>query len=290
MATEIEEILASERFRPPAPPPRVLMWDAVKRQILVVLIPTILLLGVGIFIGLHRAPQYTAEARLTVGRLDVDPASLATFASATQSLASAYSRAVEAPAVLDPVARRTGLTPDQVRGGVSASPVPESPVIRVQATRDSEDSAVAVANATSDALVRYTTTLNRTDGDSRRLLAQYRAAALERSTLERRRDRLVRRDGVGRNSVSRSALNRADADLETAKLRAGSLAAAFQASEQGLGSSKLVDVLTSATGASSDRSSKLQLLALAGGLAGLLVGLALAILRANRLARRSFAR
>jgi len=284
MATDIDELLATERFRPPSPPPRVLLWDAVKRQVNVVLIPTLILLGVGVGIGLQRSPEYTAEARLTVGRLDVDPASLATFASATQSLASAYSRAVEARGVVDKVAASVGMSSDQVRGAISASPVPESPIIRVTATGNSSERAIALANATSGALVRYTTTLNRSATDSQQLLGRYRNAALRVSTLERRRNRLAS------NAGRPEALNRVEADLETARLQASTLSAAYQSNQRGAGSSKLVDELTSATGATSDRWSKLQLLALAGGLAGLLLGLAVAMLRANRLARRSFER
>lgn len=281
MTTEVREITNSRRNRIPASVPRVLVSDAVKRQWPIVLVPMLILLGVGIFLGLSRTPEYTGEARLTVGRLDVDPASLATFASATQALASAYSRAVTAEPVVTPVGKRFGMTDDEVRGKVSASPVPESPVIRVQAKDDNAGTAVALANATSDALVRYTTTLNRTDTDSRRLLTQYRAASLEVGRLRDRRGRLVR------NNAPKSQIVALDAELSAARLRAESLGAAYQSSEQGLGSAKLVGVLTRATDASNDRSSKLQLLALAGALAGLLIGVAIATLRVNRLARAS---
>ncbi|MDQ6805451.1 MAG: hypothetical protein M3065_10915, partial [Actinomycetota bacterium] len=57
---------------------RVPAWEAVKRHWLIVLLPTLLMLGVGVFVGLARSPEYTSEARLTVGRVDVDPAALAT--------------------------------------------------------------------------------------------------------------------------------------------------------------------------------------------------------------------
>ncbi len=210
-----------------------------------------------------------------------DCRALATFASATQSLASAYSRAVEANNVVNPVARRLHMSPDDVRGHTSASPIPDSPVIRVRGTGSTGRVATELAAATSDALVTYTTTLNRTSEDSNRLLSQYRAIS-EKVSREQRRV-----DGLGRNDPRSKGLAAAQAQLATDTLQARSLSGAFQSSEQGRGSSKLVGVLTEATSASSDRMQKLQLLGLAGALAGLLVGVALATLRASGRARRS---
>jgi capsular polysaccharide biosynthesis protein len=284
MTTDVHDVMTSEQNHLPPGPPRVMVSEAVRRQWPAVLLPMLILLGVGIYLGLSRAPEYTAESRLTVGRLDVDPASLATFATATQSLASAYSRAVSAEPVVAPVAKRLDLTDDQVRAKTSASPIPESPVIRVLGKDGSSTRAIQLANATSDALVRYTTTLNRSDTDSRRVLAQYHAAALEVSRLKDRRDVLVK------DQASKSKIAAVKADIDSASLRAQSLGTAYQSSQQGLGSSKLVGVLTRATSASNDRQSKLQLLALAGALAGFLIGAAVATLRINRLVRRSYSR
>jgi capsular polysaccharide biosynthesis protein len=281
MATDVETVAEPRRFQG-EPMPRVLVSDAIKRQWPIVLLPTLLLLGLGIYLGLSRAPQYTAEARLTVGRLDVDPASLANFANATQALAGAYSRAVDAGPVVDPVARQLKLTPNQIRAKVSASPIPESPVIRVVATDTSAGRAVTLANSTSTTLVQYTSTLNRTDTSSARLLAQYRAASLEVNTLQDRHDQLQR------VHASKSSISALDADLSAARLRAQAVSTEYQATEQQRGTSKIVGVLTQATGASNDRTSKLELLALAGALAGLLLGAAIATLRVNRMVRRSF--
>jgi capsular polysaccharide biosynthesis protein len=270
---------APDSSRGPASPLRIPVGDAMRRYWLIVLLPTLLLLGTGIYFGVTRAPRYTSEARLTVGRVDVDPASLATFASATQALASAYSRAVEAQSVVLPVARRLRMTPAQVRREISASPVPDSPVIRVKATTGSKARAVALANVASGALVAYTTTLNRTSADSSRLLDEYRAVSLRVSQDQRRLNAL----GVDAPKARAAA----QAELAADSLQARSLASAFQTSQQGIGASKLVGVLTEATGASSDRTPKLQLLGFAGALAGLLLGLAAASLLANRRARRS---
>jgi hypothetical protein len=184
--------------------------------------------------------------------------------------------------VVAPVARRLRLSEDQVRAKVTASPIPESPVIRVIGKDGSSTRAIVLANTASDALVRYTTTLNRSDTDSRRVLTKYHNASLEVSSLKDRRDQLIR------DRASKAKIAAVKADISAASLRAQSLGVAYQSSQQGLGSSKLVGVLTRATGASSDRSSKLQLLALAGALAGLLLGAAVATLRVNRLVRRSY--
>jgi len=281
---ESPELLESALYGEPLTAPRVSLWEAVRRWWPGVLILGLLFLAVGLFVGFQRDPEYTAEARLTVGRLDVDPASLATFASATQSLASAYSRAVDAEPVVRRVARRVGMEPNDVRAHVKASPVPESPVIRVTATGASEEAVIRLANATSRALVDYTSTLNRSSEDSRRLLVEYRRASREVARAQAFRDRLGQ-SAVG--SERSRALEEADAQVDTARLRANSLASAFESSQQGRGSSKLVDVLTGAVGASSDRTSKVQLLGLLGLVAGLLLGVAIAGLRANRHVRSS---
>ena len=127
-----------------APPrPSVSITEAFRRGWLLILIPVLLFAGLATYIAMNRQPTYTADSRLTVGRVDISPSALATFATATQSLASAYSRAVEANAVVNPVAKRLNVSSAAVRGATLATPVPESPVIRVTAKADSSKTAGA---------------------------------------------------------------------------------------------------------------------------------------------------
>jgi hypothetical protein len=244
-----------------------------------VALPALLLLGLGLFVGLSRPPKYTAEARLTVGRLDVDPAALATFASATNSLASAYSRAVYAEPVVRRVSRRLGIPESKVRARTSATPVAESPVIRVKATGKQKRPTTRLANATALALASYTTTLNRSNADSSLILKQYRKASLD---LSRASDR---RDGLKQAAAPKDELGAAEADVRSARLRTNSLATAYEGSQRGKGAAQLVQPLAEASGASSDRLSIMEILAFVGLLAGLLIGIAVATVRANQFAR-----
>jgi capsular polysaccharide biosynthesis protein len=268
-----------------AEPPGVSIPEALRRGWLLVLIPIVLFMGVAAYVGLTRTPQYTAETRLTVGRVDVSPAALATFATATQTLASAYARAAEANAVVNPVAKRFGVPPGAVRGSTKATLVPDSPVIRVSAQGASAREATGLANATADSLVSYTTRLNRSTQDSKRLLRGYAAAALELSRAEARVADLKQEVKDTESSLAKSRLIQAESAQRSATLKSDSLANAYTSSQQGLGSTKLVQKLTEATGASSDRMQVLQLLLFIAAVAGVLVGLALAVLRATRRVR-----
>jgi capsular polysaccharide biosynthesis protein len=263
---------------------RVPVWEAVKREWAIVVVPALLLLGLGLFVGLSRPPKYTAEARLTVGRLDVDPAALATFASATNSLASAYSRAVAAEPVVRRVTRKLKIPESRVRARVSATPVQDSPVIRVMATGKQEQPTVRLANATARALATYTTTLNRSNADSTLVLKQYRKASLDLSRASDRRDGLKQ---LGKGAVPKDELGAAEADVRSARLRVSSLATAYQSSQAGKGASQLVQPLSDASSADSDRLSIMEILAFAGLMAGLLIGIAVATVRANQFARVS---
>jgi Capsular polysaccharide biosynthesis protein len=97
-----------------------------------VIIPTLLLVGAAIALGTTRAPNYTAETRLTVGRLDVSSQAVPGVVAANQSLAATYSRLVTAEGVVDPVAVRLGLSSGSVARALRASPIPESPIIRLE--------------------------------------------------------------------------------------------------------------------------------------------------------------
>jgi capsular polysaccharide biosynthesis protein len=281
MEREDRLIEGGSSYEEPEYTARVPVWEAVKREWAIVVLPALLLLGLGLFVGLSRPPKYTAEARLTVGRLDVDPAALATFASATNSLASAYSRAVAAEPVVRRVSRRLRIPESTVRARVSATPVQDSPVIRVMATGKQEQPTARLANATALALATYTTTLNRSNADSNLLLKQYHKASLD---LSRASDR---RNGLKQQAAPKDELGAAEADVRSARLRANSLATAYESSQAGKGASQLVQPLAGASGADSDRLSIMEILAFAGLIAGLLIGIAVATVRANQFARVS---
>jgi hypothetical protein len=270
--------------------PRVDTFTAARRHWVIVIGVTLLLTAAGVAPGVLRHPVYRAEARLAVGRIDVNNiAALGTYTTATTALASQYSRTIDAFGVTTRVARATGQSPSQVAANVSATPIAGSPVIKVTAVASAARQATRLANLSGHALITYTTDLNRSDPDVPRLLQGFRQAS---GDLVRARDRFAalrrKRDGSP-TSVSAREIHKADVDLEVATLRAQTARKVYQTSLANQASTSLIQVLNPATGASDDRLRKIQLYGFVGFAAGLALGLALATVRANALMRRRFA-
>jgi hypothetical protein len=93
--------------------------------------------------------SYTAESRLAVGEQTVSTLRIPGYVKATAELASNYARYVE-----DTPAIRDGL-PDGGRGvsRISASPIPDSSVIRVEVVASTETAAVRGVNAVAQELL-----------------------------------------------------------------------------------------------------------------------------------------
>lgn len=261
---------------------RVGIWDAMRGHPLLSVLPVLILLPVSVGLGLAREPRYTAEARLIVGRLDISNPGLSGYVTATQALAGAYSRAVTAAQVTEPVARELHISPHEVSSRLAGSPIQESPLFRIIATGSSRGQAVALANDTSRALIAYVAKLNRENPDGPRLLAQYAHATrtFNRASLQQQSAQgTFRRRPTSRNEAAFSAASAARASAE---LQMSTIGALYQGSEAGQAISSLVGTLNSATGASSDRNSVIELLAVLAVLVGLAIGAALATARANR--------
>src|SRR5215211_5809799 len=164
---EVEGLLElPEREQPSA---AAIALDAVRRYPWHALIPLIACLALALVLSTLRSPIYTAEAQLGIGRIDVSTYSIPGFVSASRDLAAAYSRALRTTAVNRPLARQLHTSPAEVGSRLSASPIPESPVIVVTAKGSSERDAVELANAAKTALIAYVTRLNRSNPDSARL-------------------------------------------------------------------------------------------------------------------------
>src|SRR3954469_22382534 len=180
--TETRERLAAEEedFRFPADerPGRVSVLSAAIHYPFLVVLPILLLVGAGAFLGLHRKPNYTANVRLQVASIDPNQPGAATgFATATSALASSYSRLVGADTVIDPVAKRYHVSPQTVAHRVSATPVPDSPLFMVSATDKSSRSSMTLANAVADSLTSYIRVINQQDPSPTSLYRRYRAAS-----------------------------------------------------------------------------------------------------------------
>jgi hypothetical protein len=88
----------------------------------------------GYYVSTTRSPDYTSTATINVGRTDVRVQALPGYVQGAQALASSYSRVVTSDEIVDPVAKRLGLTPGDVRSRLSATPIAGSPIFSISAT------------------------------------------------------------------------------------------------------------------------------------------------------------
>lgn len=264
-------------------PPAVTLGRAMLWNWWIVILAVVVCGAIGAGVALLRTPEYTATARLAVGRIDVSsPGALSGFAVATEALATGYSRTANARVVAESVSRKTGIAVDDVQDNVTATPVAKSPVFRVEATSADSEQAVELANASSTALIRYAARLNRDDPDSRRLYRQYRAANRERQASIRVRDD-ARAEAEARPSpAAADRVTAAQADVEADALRVDALETAYTASVQSQTATDLVQVISPATDAQSDRRSFLMIFTFIGAMAGLVLGAGIAYARESR--------
>jgi capsular polysaccharide biosynthesis protein len=264
--------------------PRIDVLGAVRRHWVVAVIPIVLFIAAAAMLGARRPVRYTTTANLSVGHVYVsNPVGIPTIIEATQSLAAVYSRAISASEVTrDARLRLEREHALPITGGLSATPIPQSPLIKVSAQASTSRSAVALANAGAAALATYINRQVRDNSATATISARYLNASLAyRRSLEASR-RLTRRYGKDPTAANKTARDRALAATDTAKLRRDALSASYQSVVQGGTSSVGVDVFSPAAAATSDRSRTLQLLVFVGLLGGLAAGVALALLLAAR--------
>jgi capsular polysaccharide biosynthesis protein len=255
------------------PVARVGVLEAILRSLPLVILPVLLLVGGAVAYGLKREPTYTSEARLNVGGLSLTTETLPGYTTAVQQLAVAYSRAIDATPVVTPVATKFHLTPEDVAGRASATPIQGSPVIRVRATSKDAGQARRLADAVANSLINYAVKLNSKSPRSAQLFSDYKTASKQMEAAGAKASQLRPKDPGFRAAKTRE---------DIARLKAETAAALYQQSISGQATLNLVQKLAPAAPATSDRNSVLQQFAAGGLIAGLLIGVGLAVLRFNR--------
>lgn len=264
-------------------PQRVGVWAAIRRHPVAFLLPVVVLLALGTVVVLGRSPVHRAEARLLVGRFDVEAQAVPGYVAASETLAGTLSRVAETGVVLRGAADAIGQGTDVLAANVSVSPIPESAVIRVEATGSTEALAVARAEAVTEALLAYEDELGAAAG-APEVLEEYRAASTRLSEavtdVDRINAQLATAEGA-EGPALREQLIAAEGAVAAAQLEVDALAGRYQDALRGASSGGL-RVISPAGGAGDDGLRTVQLVLVLALIAGLGVGAATAALLANR--------
>jgi hypothetical protein len=236
------------------------VWGSARGRPWVLVLFGIFFMVVGVFLGIQRAPRYSASTRMVVQIGTSEPAALGGISQAVVAEAASFSRAIQSNAVIDPTATSLGLSPEDISSRVSATPVAQSGDINVTATGSSPTAAVQLANAVSSSLSSYVAVVSNPGEQPAVILSKYEAAAA-------------------------TALGRLEARMQAALLRQESLKIQYQGAL--LAPTTRLIAVYRPTGASSDRQSRVALLGFIGLLFGLVVGLAAVTLGSSRAARRA---
>jgi len=262
------------------------------RRPVLTLLPILVLLVPALALAVTRPATYGAESRLIVGRYDVDTTAVPGVVAATQNLAATYSRLASTDTIIDKVAAQLRVAPDAVRGHLSASPVPESTFIRVEATGSDPARALAVAQAGAQQLVAYAASVSSGTRDDPALLNQVRDAYLQLEKATSARDAaqaaLTRARAAGTGvEDAQNALTSLQSAVDVAKLRVDTLSASYSESQRIGSGAGVASVVTPATATGSNRRQTLELAVALPVLGGGLLGLAMATLAENAGALRA---
>ncbi|HEY7075118.1 MAG TPA: hypothetical protein VH418_07105 [Solirubrobacteraceae bacterium] len=271
----------------PRPPARPGLLAAAGRYWYVVLVAVILCAAAAGAWAVRRPATHTAEARVSAMNLQVQNiAALPGVLDASRALTTLYSRAAVADAVTGPVARKLGVTRAYVADHVTATPLPDAPIIKVSATGTSAAQAVAMANGTARSLLAYVKAQTGSQLSDRGLLARFRREQRKRAKLLQAQDDAQKNLRDLDTSDNRAKLAGASADLADADLRLEALRAQYLSGQETRQAAPVAKLMSTASTAKSNRTSQVQIAVFIGLIVGLAVGLALAGLLSARRERR----
>lgn len=265
---------------PPGPRVRVSVGEAMRRNWRLLVAPVLALVFLALVIGWARGTTYTSQAELQVGG-PVSTDFVSQFVNGTNQLAGVYARLIDSEPVVQRVAEQLEVEPGSLAGRLSATPIPESPIVRVEATGDSADSAIELANAASGSLAEQVEIANTSRSRSDELLAE--VADSEKAA----RDALALRDAAqgsfdgNPTAANESRLSDAQGALTAADLKLATAKVSYQEAESNRVQPSELQLLTAADTASSDRLSRLQTLLFFAIVGGLAIGGAMAVMREN---------
>ncbi|HEX8065464.1 MAG TPA: hypothetical protein VF520_02935 [Thermoleophilaceae bacterium] len=273
------------RDEPPGSRPRLAgPLEAFLRHPFLTLLPVVLLVAGAAYLGGSRDAEYTSKARINVGSADVPAFYLQNVVNGNQALAASYARAIAAAPVTVDAARRVGASPAYAGDHLDASQVAGSTLIQVEATGSSKAAAIALANAGAEALMAYIPRVI-ASGETRSLFVRFKEAQAAARRAEEHSQRVLKRRG----RLSRAFTTARTAE-DIAQLRASELGNRYRSASGDASAASRLRLLAPAANADSDRREVLERLIVIGAVAGLLLGLGLALLRSNWTLLRSLRR
>ncbi|MEJ5887584.1 hypothetical protein WDZ16_03835 [Pseudokineococcus marinus] len=241
----------------------------------------------GAALGAATPASFTSESRVAVGSNDLLALSVPGYAYAAGQLAASTARYVDNSQALGALEPVLGEDAAEVED-VSASPIPESNIIRVEVTAATSDVATRATAAVTDYLLEQSSRVN-TSSDADELLGQY--ADLSREVAQTRAER----DSLSASIQSAPAtappspdvqaqLVDLEAQLAVLSARQGALEARYQDAVTSDDLSYQLVTVAEAAPSFDTSTTQVQRYGLVGLVAGLLLGLLAAVLldRARR--------
>lgn len=259
---------------------------SIGRHILLVILPIFVLGFLGLAYGAVRDPEFTAQTRISIGQLNLTSQGVPGYASAGASLAAAYARTVDAPSVVRKTARAATVSVDEARSALSASSIPDSPLFLVEAVTEDEARSVKMVNVASQALIEHVIEINARTNLRQTLYDKFTGAAAKTARLRVEQFEAEQRYDDDPSEANRLDIVKASAQRQTAALRRDTLSGLYSSAAGGELADNLLQIVSPADHATSDRANVLKTWAVTGMLAGLLLGLIFASVAESRQRRR----
>ncbi len=185
--------------------------SSVRRHPFLVLLPTLLLLAAGIYVGNKKHPTYSATATINVGKSDINTQATPGYVTAAENLASTYSRVVQSQHVVNPAARALNQPVAAVSSHLTSTPIPNEPSFTITAKGSSSASAVALAHQAVVSLQRFVDQSASQQGGPSQLLAKYQSAQNLANQLELKASTLKARNALNTPGVTKAQGQRREA-------------------------------------------------------------------------------
>lgn len=267
------------------PPSSTGLGRSIGRHPFLLVLPAIILLAAGIAVGAKKHPTYSASATINVGKDNIITQATPGYVQAAEVLASTYSQVVQSQHISVPVARSLGESPVAVGNALTAVPVSSEPTFTITGTGKTPQAAITLTNAAVRQIVRYSNDAQTQQGSPSQLLGKYIAAQSRADRLASKAGSLQGQFRFRSNGVTSAQVTRAKVASQVAQLQANSYSAAYQSLLQNSPAPSL-QVLNTATTATSDRKSNVEKYGVVGLAAGVVLGVSLAALAGGLDAQR----